>query len=212
MEINVLDKLAFSLGRNDEQPNIALAEAIVRKQDATAVLSLLDLLHHKQSGVRSDAIKVLYEIGERNPSMIAAYWKTFLPLLRHKDNRMRWGAMSALAAISDQYAEALAGHLVDILEAMDAGTVITRDKGVTILANLAKAKKHHADIMDLLLEQIEKAPVNQVNQYAEKTAAVISAPYKLKLAKILAARHDVMAYPPKKKKLEKLIRDLTSSK
>ena len=212
MEIKAIEFLASTLGRKDEKPNVALADLIVRKHDLESVQELLTLLTHKQAGVRSDAIKVLYEIGERDPAMIAASWKIFIHILKHKDNRMRWGAMSALASISMQKAEVLAKHLSEILEAMDSGTVITRDKGVTILANISRLEKYHADAIELLLEQIERAPVNQVNQYAEKTAAVISAPFKMKLVKILSSRHDVMEYPPKKKKLEKLINDLATYK
>ena len=65
--------------------------------------------------------------------------------------------------------------------------------------------------MELLLEQLEKAPVNQVPMYAEKIAAVISKSFEKKFEKILLSRKDVLAMPAKQKRIEKLIKKLNSS-
>lgn len=211
MPLNPENELASALGRSDEGPNIQLAEKICKTKDAQAVKRLMSLLGHKKTAVRNDAIKVLYEIGTRKPDMIIPYAKDFLALLHHKDNRMIWGAMHALSAISEYQPELLAKDLSSILDAMDSGSVITRDHGIYILCNVSKIKKYHEDCMELLLEQIEKAPVNQVPMYAEKTAEVISQPYIQRLNKILQARKDVYVIESKKKRLEKLIRNLKES-
>lgn len=208
MATSIEDQLAHNLGRRDEKPNTALAMQIAKERNTMAVAELIGLLSHKTGGIRHDAIKALYEIGDRDPALILPYVKTFLQLLEHKDNRMIWGAMSALSAISHAHPEPLAKNLVSILAAMDSGSVITRDRGVIILASIAAVKKHHKDAMDLLLEQVEKAPVNQLPMYAEKMAGVISQPYVQKLISILKERHDVWAIPSKAKRLEKLIRGL----
>lgn len=200
--------LACSMGRNDEGPNIALAKRMAADNLADAVTEMVGLLQHKTSGVRSDAIKVLYETGERNPGLIAPHGKAFLDLLQHKDNRLRWGAMAALAAISEVRTEWMAKHLVEILTAMEQGTVITRDKGISVLVQVARLKHYHADMIELLLHQIEIAPVNQVNQYGEKTAAVITPSYVPKLIKVLESRHDVMEIPSKRNRVEKLVKAL----
>ena len=44
--------LAFSLGRNDEPPNVALAEAIVRRNEANDVGELVNLLTGKDKVLR----------------------------------------------------------------------------------------------------------------------------------------------------------------
>jgi hypothetical protein len=123
---------------------------------------------------------------------------------------MKWGAMSALSAISKSDPGLLAKHIVHIVATMDAGTVITRDHGIYILAEVARLKKYHADSMELLLEQIEKAPVNQVPMYAEKTVEVISQPYVAKFISILKKRKDVMEIPSKAKRIEKVLNFLTT--
>src|SRR5688500_20052284 len=89
---------------------------------------------------------------------------------------------------------------------MDSGSVITRDHGIYILCQVSGIKKFHNDCMELLLEQIEKAPVNQVPMYAEKMAEVISSPYIKRLALGLRSRKDVLEIESKKKRIEKLLR------
>ena len=206
MAINIKDQLATSLGKNDEAPNIALATKIVKSSDDVAVKELIILLDDKKTAVRSDVIKVLYEIAERKVDLILPYAKNILALLDHKDNRMRWGAMSALSAISFAKPELIAKHLPQILEAMDSGTVITRDHGIVILCEASKLKKYHHDVMELLLEQLEKSPVNQVPSYAEKIFEIISPAYIKRFETILKGRKDVSEYPAKQKRIEKLLK------
>ena len=211
MAKSILDQLASALGHRDEKPNIDLAVKISKSGNQGQVNELLSALTSKKADVRNDAIKVLYEIGERKPEMISGHVKEFLQALNHKDNRMKWGAMTALSSISKANPQLLAPHLVDIVKAMDEGSVITRDHGIYILSHLATLKKHHKDCMELLLEQIEKAPVNQVPMYAEKTAEVISAPYFKRFVGILGKRSDVLEIPSKAKRIEKLIRQFKAS-
>lgn len=205
---SIVDQLAVALGRRDEVPNVQLAEKICQKGDTEAVRELIALLQHKSPGIRNDAIKVLYEIGERTPELIRSYVSVFVSALQAKDNRMKWGAMSALSAVSSAYPELLIVHLAEVVEAMDMGSVITRDHGIYILSNVATLRKHHADCMELLLEQLEKSPVNQVPMYAEKIAEVISPLYVKRFEKILRSRHDVFAIPTKQKRIEKLLSQL----
>lgn len=208
MANTIVDQLACALGRADEQPNVDLAIRISKTGNKSHVTELIACLDNKKTAIRSDAIKVLYEIGERKPELITPYVDKFISGLKHKDNRMRWGAMSALSAVSKAKPELLGPHIVTIVDAMDEGTVITRDRGVYILCDLASVKKYHRDCMELLLDQVEHAPVNQMPMYAEKTAEVLSPPYKSRLVQTINRRRDVFAIPTKAKRLEKLLRSL----
>jgi hypothetical protein len=125
---------------------------------------------------------------------------------------MKWGAMSALSAISKFKPELIAPHLTTILDAMDSGSVITRDHGIYILCSIAPIRKFHEDCINLLLEQLQKAPVNQLPMYAEKTAEVITPPDINRLEKILLSRQDVMEIPSKKKRIDKLLKLLNNKK
>lgn len=204
----VADQLATALGRKDEGPNIALAEKIARTSNADALKDLVLLMKDKNAAIRHDAIQVIYETGERKPELVIPYKKEFLSLFNHPDNWMKWGAMSALYTIAKAKPELLAKDLTGIVEAMDNGSVITRDHGIYILCSVATLKNHHDNCMELLLEQIEKAPVNQAPMYAEKMAEVISSPYIKKLEKVLSSRKDITEIPSKQKRIGKLLRKL----
>src|SRR5688500_14528452 len=119
------NQLASSLGRADEAPNIALAESVCKSNNKKAVKELISLVQSGSRALRSYDIKVIYEIGERKPELITPYAEEILALLHDKDNRMKWGAMSALSAISRKKPELLVDHLPYILDAMDNGSVIT---------------------------------------------------------------------------------------
>lgn len=212
MDRPVVEQLAYSLGRKDEGPNIDLAEKISEAFDKVAVKELISLLQSTKAALRHDAIKVLYEIGDRQPALISPYINVFLALFDQPDNWMKWGAMSALYTISNFKPELLADHLPQIVHAMDEGSVITRDHGIYILCNLSKMKKHHEDCMELLLEQIAKAPANQIPMYAEKMAEVISDPYVKKLEKVINSRTDVLEFPAKQKRIEKLLKRIEGLK
>ena len=60
--------------------------------------------------------------------------------------------------------------------------------------------------MELLLEQLQKTPVNQLPMYAEKTSEVVSGAYIKRIEKILMSRHDVMEIPSKQKRIDKLLK------
>jgi len=89
--MGVIEKLATSLNRRDEVPNQELAKKIVADNDKKAVAELVRNLTNKDSGIQSDCIKVLYEIGESRPEMISSYAKEFISLLDNKNNRLAWG-------------------------------------------------------------------------------------------------------------------------
>ncbi|MGO4182467.1 hypothetical protein AB4Z17_14885, partial [Paenibacillus sp. TAF43_2] len=94
--MTIIDKLAASLNRKDEGPNQELAKYIADRDDKGAVIELVDNLHNNDKNIQSDCIKVLYEIGDLRPSLIAEYSKEFVTLLDDGNNRLVWGAMTAL--------------------------------------------------------------------------------------------------------------------
>ena len=98
--MKVLSKIASALNRRDEEPNQELAKEIVETTNKEAVEELVENLTNKNKAIQNDCIKVLYEIGEHQPAMIADHMDSFLALLNSKNNRLQWGAMTALNGIS----------------------------------------------------------------------------------------------------------------
>jgi HEAT repeat protein len=206
--MSVIDKLAASLGRRDEIPNQELAREIVKKNDESAVKELAENLSHRKKDIQNDCIKVLYEIGAEKPNLIAPYLKDFLALLTSKNNRLQWGAMTALGCIVKEKPAEIFAALGKILDAADQGSVITRDHCVNILISLTAEKKYRDKTFPLLIEQLISCPTNQLPMYAENAAPVISEKYKDKFVKTLTSRLGDIEKESKRKRVEKVIRKL----
>ena len=172
--MSVADRLASALERNDERPNVALAEALAAAPDTEAVAELVALLTAGDKAQRHDAIKVLYELGERDPEQIAPHFEVFISLLTTRDNRMRWGVMSALAALAPIRQMQIFAHLDAILAAADAGSVIARDKAMKLLADLNAVPELSRQVTPILFARLRTSAVNQVPMYAEYAAPTIA--------------------------------------
>jgi len=163
----VRGRLASALGRGDEAPNIALAEAVAAAGDTGAMAELAALTASGTAAERSDAIKVLYEVAARAPALAVPNARCFLALARGRNNRLAWGGLTALAHIATVEREVIAENLAEILDAADAGTVIAKDQAMRILVALAADPAHRAEAMTYLLTRLEEAAPNQFPMYAE---------------------------------------------
>ncbi|MEZ4721162.1 MAG: hypothetical protein R2813_04715 [Flavobacteriales bacterium] len=206
--MNVSERLASFFDRKDEEPNIQLALEIVTNQNAAAVSDLVQLLKVGKRDQQSDCIKVLYEIGERQPKLIAKHFQVFLETLNHKNNRLQWGAMTALDCIALENPDLTASHLSGILEASDNDSVITKDHAVGILIKLASIEKYRETALPLLLEQLTHCATNQLPMYAERALPVIVEEWKGRFVSVLEKRIPEIDKDSKVKRVVKVIRKL----
>jgi hypothetical protein len=204
--MSVLPKLATSLNRRDEAPNQELAEEIARSEDKAAVGELVENLKNKNKGIRYDCIKAIYEVGYRKPRLIADHLPAFLGLLENKDNRLQWGAMTALGCIAREKPADIFASLGRIVEAAEKGSVITRDHCVKILVSLSELDKYADKTFPLLLEQIMKSPANQFPMYAENALPAITAQTKHRFIKVLNGRIEGIERESGRKRVEKVIK------
>lgn len=206
--MTIINQLASSLNRRDEVPNQELAEKIAEKNDKHAVKELVENLANKNKAIQSDCIKVLDEIGERKPSLVVEYAKVFLALLTNKNNRLQWGAMAVLDAITLENPKAMYAALPEIVAAMDSGSVITKDRGVSILIKLCSVKQYAEDAFSLLVEQLLNSPTNQLPMYAEMAIPIINDKNKSAFINTLTSRLDNIEKDTKRKRVEKVIKKL----
>lgn len=204
--MSIINSLASSLGRKDELPNQALAKEIVVANNQNAIKELVENLLHKNKNIQSDCIKVLYEVGDSKPQLIAPYLDVFVNLLSHKNNRLQWGAMMALNYISSVKPAAIYNHLSQILMATDKGSVITRDQAVNLLIQLTAIPKYSENTFLLLVEQLLKCPTNQLPMYAERAIPIINKKNKVLFAETLVSRLDEIEKESKRKRVEKVIK------
>ena len=205
--MSVLAKLASALGRNDERPNVELAEALAAKPDAAAIAELAAALSKGSTAVQNDAIKVLYELGALNPDLVAGNAGEFLALLSSRNNRNVWGALQAIETITAAKPAEVFGKLDAILAAADKGSVIAKDKAIAILAKLAAAGQG-AKVLPILLERLDEAAPNQFPMYAEQIVAVIDGAHRDRFRAILDQRLAGIEQPSKRGRVEKLLKKL----
>ena len=136
------------MNRNDEAPNIELAEKLIALQDAEGVSEIVSGLTMDKA-TANDCIKVLYEIGERNPTLLLPHTEAFLDLLKSKNNRLVWGTMTVLSKITKLCPEKVFEKFNDIYAAFKTGRVITIDQSISVFASLYQS--NHAYEQKILL-------------------------------------------------------------
>ena len=202
--MTVLDRLAGALDRRDEQPNVALAEDIVARDDKAAIVELAEAVRSGPARQANDALKVLYEVGARRPDLVGGQCPVFIEALKSSNNRQLWGAMTALDAVAEQRAETLVAELPAIIAAADRGSVIAKDHCNSILVKLARAG-YGDKAVPLLVERLKSAAPNQFPTYAEEMAPVITPEAKPGFLAVLKGRLDGMVQASKRKRVQKLL-------
>lgn len=169
------DQLAFALNRNDQEPNKRVAKRIVENEDSNAVSELVSFVDSKpKQRAQSDAVLALAYVAEDAPELVADKVDFFISQLDSPVNRLIFGSMIAMAHLAHLSKDQLFDRLPIIIDAMDAGTVVTRDYGFRIMVTLYEEKELQEDMFVLILEQLAKAPSNQLGQYAERIMDVLN--------------------------------------
>ena len=151
----MIERLACKLGRNDEVPNIELAEHLCENSDVIGIKEIVDGLVNKNKSIANDCIKVLYEIGSRNPELISGYADNFISCLNSKNNRLVWGGMTALATIVGSASKEIFAKLPIVVTAYKTGSVITVDNSISVFAGLCRANKsYEKEILPLILDHL----------------------------------------------------------
>jgi hypothetical protein len=206
--MSVLTQLAAAQNRDDEAVNVALAREIARTADTQAVRELVEGLSSRERSVQGDCIKVLYEVGEREPRLIAAYSAVFGALLRSKNNRLVWGAMTALDHIAGVAPSDVYELLPAITDAARAGSVISRDHAVGILVKLGAVEVYADRCLPLLVEHLRTSPDNQFPMYAELSVGAATPRSASTLYAVIAARLPGLQKESQKKRVTRSLKRL----
>ena len=137
--MTVLDKLSGALDRRDEATQCRAGRNHCCQRQPGGRGRTGGAVRIGPVRQANDAIKVLYEIGARNPELIAAQCPVFSQALRSTNNRQVWGAMTAIDTVAERRADALVAELPAIIDAADKGSVIAKDHCNSILVKLARA-------------------------------------------------------------------------
>jgi len=187
--MSALNRIAYYQNRRDEVPNQELARELAEKKDRKGIREIAQNLWSDNANVKSDCLKVLYEIGYLDPTLVAAYVDDFLKLLKSKNNRLVWGSMIALSTIAALKADEIYTHLAEIQSTMQAGFVIAKDNGVKILAVVAAQKEaYRRKIFPDLLQHLATCRPKDVPQHAEKIVVAVNARNRDEFSAVLQTR------------------------
>jgi hypothetical protein len=187
--MSALEQIAHFQNRRDEVPNQELARRLAAKKDRAGIREIAQNLFNKDKAIQADCIKVLYEVGYINPSLVAEYAEDFVKLLRSKNNRMVWGGMIALGIVAALKPDVVLEHLEEIKRAMSAGSVITVDNAVQALAGAAsRGDKYSKAMFPWLLQHLKSCRPKEVPQHSERALAAVNAGNKAKFLGVLNER------------------------
>jgi hypothetical protein len=206
--MSTLDKIAFFQNRRDEVPNQDLAKELAETKNADGIREIATNLANKNKNVRSDCLKVLYEIGYLDPGLISDYWSNFLELLKSRDNRMVWGAMIGLATIADRHPHEIWGQIDVVMDITESGTVITMVWGIRVLSRVAAADQtYKTKIFPFLLDQIRSCLPRDVPLHAESILITVDRKNKEELVNLLESRRQELT-PAQLIRYRKVMRSL----
>ncbi len=106
-ERDLLSRLAVSVGRYDEMPNLELAADIVFADDTDAVSVLITVIERHDDLHASDASRVIAEVGTRAPDLLLAHADRLVEMIDAGNAMMRPYTMMALSPVAGKYAELL---------------------------------------------------------------------------------------------------------
>jgi hypothetical protein len=206
--MSAIEKIAFYRKRRDEVPNQELAADLAKKKDKKGIREIAAHLWDRNKNVRSDCLKVLYEIGYLDPVLIAPYTEDFLRLLDDRENRMVWGAMIGLAAAADLRPKAIWPKADQLMESVDCGSVITVVWGIRVLAKVAAASPtYKKKIFPFLLAYLGKTIPRDVPTHAESMLCAVGPRDRKPLLAILSKREGEMS-ASQKTRLKKVVHAL----
>jgi hypothetical protein len=201
----MLEKLTYSLGRSDEEPNVALARELAKTKNKEGIREIIGGLNNPKEQIANDCIKVLYEIAEISPELVSKYVGNFIQSLRSKNNRLVWGSMTALSKIVSLNPEEVFKNLAVVLKAYENGSVITVDNSISVLAELAKAdKKYEKKVFPIIIGHLDKCRPKEVGQHAERAFICINKNNSQKFKETLLKRRKSLT-DAQKKRVDKLL-------
>jgi HEAT repeat protein len=136
--MSVLERLSSASGDPTEASNKAVVAEVLECPE------LLDEvaagLEHADRKLLGDCVEVFTEVAKVNPALAAPYAARIIPLLGHKDTRVRWEATHAVALVAALVPDQIAPLLPDLAAKIERDkSVIVRDCAVIALGEYGRS-------------------------------------------------------------------------
>lgn len=146
----ILQYLSSQIGQRSEQGNRKVALLIL--DDPTLLDDIKIGLLQKDTALIGDCAEVCTMVAEREPELIVPLGEILFSLLEHKNTRIRWEAMHALALITPFVPQLTSAALIklEFLFRNDTSTIV-RDYVIIAAGNLAQIGFEQAQLAYPLL-------------------------------------------------------------
>jgi HEAT repeat protein len=136
--MSILERLSSSCGDPSEAANKAVAaEALAQPDILDEVAAGLE---HADRKLLGDCVEVFTEVAKVNPALVAPYAGRLIPLLGHKDTRVRWEATHAVALVAALIPDQVEPLLPDLEAKIERDqSVIVRDCAVIALGQYGRS-------------------------------------------------------------------------
>jgi hypothetical protein len=209
--MTVLEKISFYQNRRDEVPNQELARQLSKTGDKEGIQEIAANLWNKNQNVRSDCLKVLYEIGYIKPELVAGYVQEFLKLLEDRNNRMVWGAMIGLGTTAALRPGEVWEQVDTVISAVEQGSVISVVWGIKVLSQVAAADPvYNEKLFPLLLARLQQCHPRDVPTFAEHVLVAVNPANQEDFLIVLKSRMRDLR-PTQNVRLKKVIKSLEAS-
>jgi hypothetical protein len=203
--MSIIDRISFYRNRRDEVPNQELARDLAKTGNRQGIREIASGLTQQNANVRSDCLKVLYEVGYIRPDLVSDCAESFLTLLDNRNNRLVWGAMIALSTIAELKSAVIGKHAERIMKIMETGSVITVDNGVKTLAVVAsKEPGVRKKLLSFLFQHLATCRPKDVPQHSEKTLVAVDQNSRAEFVSVLERRLPELS-PSQAKRVKKVI-------
>lgn len=170
---------------------------------------LVSVLQNGRYVEKMVACKALKKLSEQQPEKLVPYYPDLLRIISDKNVKVVWATLFLLVPMAVHQPEMAFDNLGLFANIAEGDSVIARDQYVKILVQLASAEAYRDTCLTLLIDEVLKAPVNQLPSYAQSAASVVDSAHRSSLKEVIDLRSaDVEEYPPKIKKLQAVLKRL----
>lgn len=203
--MSIINRLSALNQKNNNLLEQELAKELLETKNNEAIKELVENLNNSNKKIQSNCIKTLYEIGERGGGeLIASFYNEFGNLLFDKNNRLVWGAVTALNSIVEFNPKGVFEYIEVIKQAVDNGSVITIDNGVSIYSKLAAYSEYSKTVLPLLLNILNRCPIKQLPMYLEKSEKCFNFENKSVFLKVIENRFKFLESESRIKRVQKI--------
>lgn len=141
--MTLLQQLSSQIGQRSEQGNRRVAAIILN--DPGLIADIGAGLQTNNADLLADCAEVCTMLAETQPGLVAPFAEQLILLLGHKNTRVRWEAMHALALITPLVLPLISQHFPEVAQLFNNDkSVIVRDYAVVCAGNLASGGQLYA--------------------------------------------------------------------